>query len=60
MAHATTQCDHTDARCVESTEPKDEGRFVEKYECPCGATGRISGQEDEPPAQWTRTGMVFD
>ena len=54
------QCDHVDAQCVESTEPKDEGRFVEKYECSCGATGRITGQEDEPPAQWRRTGMVFD
>ena len=53
------QCNHKDARCVESTEPKDEGRFVEKYECVCGATGRIEGNEQDLPQQWTRTGEVF-
>jgi len=59
MAQSLTDCDHVDAQCVESSDPKDEGTFHEHYECPCGATGYITGHEDEPPAQWTETGEVF-
>jgi len=59
MAQAK-QCSHEMAEIVETTEATGEGYFYELYECQCGATGRIEGQEDEPPAQWTRTGEVFD
>jgi len=52
-------CDHSNARCVESTDPKAEGRFVEQYECPCGATGTITGLEQEQPSNWDRYGEVF-
>jgi len=52
-------CDHSMARCVDSTEPKDEGRFTERYECACGATGMITGREEAPPSSWTKTGRVF-
>ena len=48
------------ARCVDSTEPKDEGMFKEEYECPCGAKGWITGREEQSPAQWDRYGQVFD
>lgn len=52
-------CDHSMARCVDSTDPKDEGRFIEHYECPCGATGTITGREEDPVHEWTRSGRVF-
>jgi len=54
-----TTCDHSAAKCVNSTEPKDEGRFREEYECPCGATGTITGREEAPPSEWNRYGEVF-
>ena len=47
------------AKCVETTEPKGEGDFVEHYECACGATGTIRGREEQPPQTWTKTGRVF-
>jgi len=60
MAQTTVACDHSAAQCVESTEPKDEGQFVELYECECGATGTIRGREEALPSEWTRTGEVFN
>jgi hypothetical protein len=30
------------------------------YECPCGATGMITGKEQEPPQHWSKTGEVFN
>lgn len=53
-------CNHRAAKCVDSTEPKDEGRFREEYECPCGATGVITGQEQAPPSDWNESGEVFN
>ena len=52
-------CNHEMAKCVETTEPKAEGRFVEYYECQCGATGTIRGREEQPPNAWKKTGEVF-
>jgi hypothetical protein len=52
-------CDHKAAEIIEASEYSGNGHFFEVYECPCGAKGRISGQEDEPPQNWTRTGEVF-
>ena len=52
-------CDHSAAVCVDSTDVKDEGRFVEHYECPCGATGTIRGNEQDPAHAWTQSGEVF-
>jgi len=63
MTQATltnTDCNHTAAKCIDSTEPKEEGRFTEHYECACGATGTIQGREEQPPHEWTRTGEVFN
>ena len=54
-----TNCNHNMAKCVETTEPKGEGDFVEHYECACGATGTIRGREEQPPQTWTKTGRVF-
>lgn len=61
MAQATNvSCDCMNAVCVDSTEAKESGRFVERYECPdCGRKGRIEGQEENPPSTWKRTGAVF-
>jgi len=53
------QCDHSAAMIVEQSGGTKEGAFVEQYECPCGATGTITGQADEPPKHWNRTGEVF-
>ena len=52
-------CDHQNARCVDSTPASDEGRFYERYECPCGATGVITGNEQDDPKAWNRSGEVF-
>ena len=52
-------CDHTAAQIVESSGGTKEGSFVEHYECPCGATGTVRGDCEEPPHQWRRTGEVF-
>jgi len=52
-------CDHQNARCVDSTEPKDKGQFREEYKCPCGATGVITGNEQDHPDEWNRAGEVF-
>ena len=58
MATSTLQtCDHSAAKCVESDTDGDQ--FTEKYECPCGATGTITGDETKPAHTWTRTGRVF-
>jgi hypothetical protein len=59
MPTSTQACDHQLARCVESTEATDEGRFREDYECPCGATGVITGREEDPAHKWNRYGEVF-
>ncbi len=53
-------CDHSAAQVVDSQGGTTEGRFKEKYECPCGATGYVSGNAEEPPQQWNRWGRVFD
>jgi hypothetical protein len=53
-------CNHNAATIVESTEVNDEGLFVEIYECPCGARGRITGDEAEPPRNWKKIGRVFN
>jgi len=52
-------CDHQNAVCVDTTPASDEGRFYEKYECLCGAEGVITGKEQDPPAEWHRSGEVF-
>jgi len=41
-------------------EPNDSGHFQEKWECARGHIGYVSGKEQEPPNQWTRTGGVFN
>ena len=55
-----TNCNHNMAKCVETTEPKAEGRFKEKYVCQCGAVGFITGREEHPPSSWERFGEVFE
>jgi len=59
MSQAMTDCDHTAAQIVAS-EGGTDGEFVERYECPCGATGRVFGDASQPPQNWRRTGRVFD
>jgi len=54
------QCNHNAAKIVEQSGGTKEGHFVEVYECPCGATGRISGEASQTPSRWTRTGPIFD
>lgn len=48
------------AGITDSTEHTGEGRFVEKYECANGHTGRITGNEEAPPTEWKRMGPVFN
>lgn len=36
------------------------GPFVERYECANGHVGYISGDESDPPGQWTKTGAIYD
>ena len=52
-------CDHTAAHVVDSEGGITEGKFVEQYECPCGATGTIRGRAEEPAEHWSRTGEIF-
>jgi hypothetical protein len=54
------ECDHQTAQIVESDGGTKEGRFVEHYECPCGATGTVRGEASAPPTEWRRTGEVFN
>ena len=54
------QCDHTNAKLVAEAGGTEEGTFIEHYKCDCGAVGRITGQADEPPKEWSRTGQVFN
>lgn len=54
-----TNCDHDAAQIVDQEGGTSEGRFVEHYECPCGATGTIRGEASPPPTEWVRTGEVF-
>jgi len=44
----------------DSTEHTGEGRFKEEYECVRGHKGYITGDEAEPPTNWTKYGPVFD
>jgi len=60
MATNGTTCDHQHAKIVDSEGGTKEGRFVEHYECPCGATGTVRGDAGKPPRTWTRTGRVFN
>jgi len=55
---ATTNCNHQNARIVDSDED-DDGEFYEQYRCPCGARGRIAGNSNDDPRTWNRTGEVF-
>lgn len=58
MATSTLRtCDHSAAKCVNSETNGD--RFTELYECPCGATGTITGDETAPAHTWVRSGEVF-
>jgi len=52
-------CDHTAAHVVDSEGGITEGKFVEHYECPCGATGVITGNEQDDPKAWNKSGEVF-
>lgn len=52
-------CDHQTAECIESTGGIDSGRFVEKYECVCGATGMITGDAAAPADEWDHSGEIF-
>jgi hypothetical protein len=52
-------CDHTAAHVVDSEGGITEGKFVERYSCPCGATGTIRGRAEEPAEHWSRTGEIF-
>jgi len=36
------------------------GRFLERYECANGHTGRVRGESSAPPSEWKRTGPVFN
>jgi len=45
---------------VDVDEPSDEGYFMEKWECEtCGATGTVSGREEQPPSEWNKYGACF-
>ena len=46
---------------IDSEGGVTEGHFTERYECVnCGATGRITGDVDEPARQWDCYGPAFD
>jgi len=45
---------------TDSTEHTGEGSFREQHECANGHTGRVTGDESEPPTAWNRTGAVFE
>ena len=52
-------CDHKAAHVVDSSGGIESGKFVEEYECPCGATGTIRGNAEDPADSWSRTGEIF-
>jgi hypothetical protein len=46
--------------CVKADEPSDSGNFTEQYKCDnCGATGTISGREEDRPENWNKYGRCF-
>lgn len=36
------------------------GSFMERYECPNGHVGYISGEASDMPSKWQQRGQVFD
>jgi len=57
---ACQNCDAPTVVCVRTDEPADSGHFTEEYECgTCGATGTISGREEESPDKWSKYGRCF-
>jgi hypothetical protein len=41
-------------------DPCDGSRFSETWECANGHRGHVRGHDDEPAAEWQRTGAVFN
>jgi len=55
------ECGSDLVKPVDVDEPQDEGRFMEKWECQyCGATGTVSGREEQPPSEWNKYGGAFE
>jgi len=53
-------CGAPTVTCVKADEPADTGRFTEQYECSnCGASGTISGREEDTPENWSKYGRCF-